>query len=461
MGQTNTARAAAQYLLLALLVAAPGCEWFYTADRPEVDPSDAAIVALDVVPQNVYVSPGDIFVMRARMLDGQNGVLPKHDQLAWTRGTGLTELGRGGDSIVVKAAATSGANVRAFLKAQVGAYEATAWIVILDPAAAGTVDSVWSDYALGAVPDAVLIDDTLAATPVDDSLVAFVEMGLLGDLSGGTGEIARFSSHEAFRLQSVPWDSRQNTVDLRTSGTDDDEALTTTATLPRSYSYTIWIASSASDSRDNAEADAEYASGVLTRQRTGLALQHVIKNAAGSGAFTVQIDEDSRDCIWVPQRLFDLGVPSTGDTFAAESLNVVYVDQILAASSNEEVDAPTILSGFSCQWDPNIGLVIIISKRLRGGGTLTHELGHALGLRAPYGGHTLLVDAFSYTNLMWPYEWDAVSAPRSTFSLGQVFRINLDKQSWIARLSGVSRLCDPLGIDRSCPILARDLLPLP
>lgn len=437
----------------------------YTADREDVDPGTSTVHAIAVLPPVVYVTPGDEFTVQARLYDGENGALPAPaGLLAWDRGIGLTERAQGGDSIVLKAAATSGSNVRTTVTAKVGEHRGIAVIVILDPNAAGTRDSVWTDYTSGGSPDVVLIDDTLASAAVDDSVVSFSQVGPLGDLHGGPGEIARLSSNQAFRILGVTWASGQNVVNFRTSGTggtDLESGLAARVNLPSAHSYTIWIASSASDSRAKAEDDAKYADQVLRRQRTGLALQPVIRSATGSGTFTLDIDEFTGSCIWVPGRLFDLGVPSTGATFAPESLNVVYVDEILAPPAPEEVPASTLLAGYSCPWDPNIGTVILISKALRSGGTLTHELGHGLGLREPYGGHTLLVDGFSYTNLMWPYETDAAIAPRSTFSLGQAFRINLDEYSWVPRITGISRVCDALGRDRSCPVLARDLVSLP
>ena len=103
----------------------------------------------------------------------------------------------------------------------------------------------------------------------------------------------------------------------------------------------------------------------------------------------------------------------------------------------------------------------MISNGLWSSGTLAHELGHTLGLRVPYSGHTLLVEGFGSSNLMWPYESDASHAPRASYSLGQVFRINLDSRSWMRMYTTESRRCDGTDGDRFCPALARDVAPLP
>lgn len=439
-----------------VLVLTPGCDWMYSEDRPEVDEASLTVSALHVIPPTVFVTPGAAFIMRARMLDQEKGLLPKHPQLAWALGSSLTEQSRGGDSIVVKAGTVSpGTSVNTSLSAQLGTVTASAKIVILAPNAAGPLDSVLGDYRAGAFPDVALIDDTLASVPVNDSLVAFVGIGLLGDLTGGTGEVARLSTDQSFHLRSVTWQGAMNDlVDLRSA--------TGTPNAMLRPSFTVWIATSVAGGAAAAQDDIASALAVLRRQRTGLAPQPHVRPATGAGVFVLERGPNF-ECLGVAGKLNDLGVPSTAwpGALAPESLNVVYVDDILDPPSASEVAVSARLAGYSCPRDLSAGWVVLISRQLRSGGTLAHELGHALGLLEPHWGHTRFQPGFSYTNLMWPYETDAARAARSSFTLGQAFRINIDDHSWLPMLTGTSRNCDSLGVDRSCPPLESDVVALP
>ena len=110
-----------QSLLALVLVLASGWDVLYCVDPPEVlvPPTTNAVKTLHVIPPDVYVTPGATLVLRARMLDAENGVLPSDPALTWSLQTGLTQLSAAGDSIVVHAqAVTPGGS--ATVKAQVG-----------------------------------------------------------------------------------------------------------------------------------------------------------------------------------------------------------------------------------------------------------------------------------------------------------------------------------------------------
>lgn len=432
-------------LVPILFILTPGCDWMYYGDRPEAEGTASIVKALDVIPPAVYVTPGAVFVMRARMLDQENGVLPEDARLTWTRGASLAEVGRGKDSIILKASAvTPGTSVPTSLAAQLGTLNASAKIVILAPGAVGTMDSVLGDYRASTFPDMALVDDTLASTPVNDSLFAFLGIGLLGDLVGGVGEVARLSTDQSFRVQSVNWRVANNDlVDLR-SGAGIMNAL-------RQPSFTVWIATGVADGVAIAQGDVAHAFAVFRRQLTGLGLQATFRPATSVGVYVLELGPNGR-CRDLALRLPELGVPSDAQSVAPESLNVVYVDDILSPPSGGEVPVSAVLAGYSCPPDPNAGSVVFVSGRWRSGATLTHELGHALGL-----GHTLSLPGFSYTNLMWPYESDAARAARSIFTLGQAFRINIAPESWLHWVIGTSRIC----AGQSCPPLEKDVVRLP
>jgi len=205
-----------RYALPVLLLFAHGCGSCYSADRPE-PPSTSDVTALKIAPSTVFVVPGAIFVMRARILDGLGGVLPSHPDLAWSPGSGLSVVSKGADSAVVKAnMLTSGTSLKSTITAQLGTHNAAASVTVLAQTAAGTNDIALGDNRNAMQPDVVLLDDLTAPIPIDDSLIAFVGIGLLGNLSGGTGEVARFASDQAFYREPVSWQVTKDVIDMRT-----------------------------------------------------------------------------------------------------------------------------------------------------------------------------------------------------------------------------------------------------
>ena len=112
------------------------------------------------------------------------------------------------------------------------------------------------------------------------------------------------------------------------------------------------------------------------------------------------------------------------DAFVPGQLNVYYVPSL-----------PNWLTGAYCNWfddgiDPNVIYISINSSQLP---TLAHELGHAFGLQhtGAYGVAKYKEDGnwlIGWDNLMW-----AGGVAKSTLTLGQAFRINLDKVSMLNR----------------------------
>jgi len=435
-----------RYVVPALLLLMHACQ---CGNRPE--PPPARVTSLKVLPSTVYVIPGAVFVMRARMLDAESGVWPSDPQLTWSVASSLTIVDHGGDSVVLQAAnIASNASVPTTLKASLGTLSASASITILAQNEHVLVDSARADYRSGMYPDLMLLDDPSAPKPIDDSLVAFVGVGLLGNLSGGAGEAARLATDQAFYLEAVTWRSTPpDVIDMETAV--DDKV--SPAIRP---TFTVWIATSAGNASTNADADAQWAIRVFQREYTGVHLHPVRKTAGGWGRLTLERGPNL-ECLSIGPKLQAIGVPVTSPAFSKESLNVVYVDDIMLPPAPPLfVSVSSTYAGYACPWESTVGTVLLISARSRSSGTMTHELGHALGLHEPYTGHTLLANGFAYTNMMWPWESDYTRAPRSTFSLGQAFRIGIDDHSWLRFWTGATRDCDPTAADRSCPPLEKD-----
>lgn len=425
--------------------------WMYCADPPEVPVAPTSVKTLNVIPSDVYVTPGATLVLRARMLDEDNGVLPSDPALTWSLATGLTKVTAAGDSIVVHAqSVTPGSS--ATVQAQVGAGNptATATLRVIAANPAGTSDVVLAD-SRPVAPDVVLVDGNTTAGPTNDSLVAFVQTGLLGDWTG-TGELIRLSTDRIFERRSVTWLTGRKDVDLKRSGAPQ---------TPLQASMTVLDATTLGAS-DRVQDDAAYAVTVFGRQRTGVTFNHVVNVASLSGSYYLEYGTNF-ECVSVVAKLQALGVAS--GVLAADHLTIVYVDDILDQSQPGQDPTSAGLRGYACPHDATAGAVVLISRLLRSSTTLTHELGHALGLIEPVWGHTRNLPGFSYTNMMWSGESDERTGARSTFSLGQAFRINVDDHSWLFQKglpTWPPRDCsDDLTVSLPCPALARDVEKLP
>ena len=121
--------------------------------------------------------------------------------------------------------------------------------------------------------------------------------------------------------------------------------------------------------------------------------------------------------------------------------------------------------GFACSDEP----YIYIDADIAHPETLAHELGHAMGLDQPdyvgWGGHTQNITGFEQNNLMWYRGTDVGPTVRWDLSLGQAFRINVDKRSWlnatVTRHTAPDRCCgcNPY-CAQPCPALASDVTPV-
>lgn len=432
-------------------------DWMYCADRPEAPEPDVVVPAvkqIDVIPPRPYATPASDLVLHARMLDAANGVLPAHPNLQWTAASGLTQATAGGDSIVLHVTATApGTNLLVTATIASTPVSGSATIRIVAATAPGPADVIFANGRTVA-PDVVLIRGKITSGPVKDSLVAFAKTGVLGGFSD-PGQIFRLATDQRFLMWSGNLLPGRKAVDIRT-----------TSAAPFTLSLAVFDATSLGALSEISD-DIEYAVTTFARQRTGLTFTHASHATSLRGTFTLSLGNNS-ECLDLTTALDPLGVPP--NALAPNRLTVVYVDDILepvttAGLGPEPELQPAGLRGYTCPYDALLGTVIIISKLLRSGTTLAHELGHALGLVEPWWGHIDGIAGFSYTNLMWAFGTDAQRNARSVFSLGQAFRVNVDNHSWlfhVALPTWTKRDCsDDPDDDAQCPKLAREIVPLP
>lgn len=127
--------------------------------------------------------------------------------------------------------------------------------------------------------------------------------------------------------------------------------------------------------------------------------------------------------------------------------------------------------GYDCYEATKAGIrapnILFVSLLYGAPTTLSHELGHALGLRwlnahSNPGAQDGRED-FPVTNLMYSYVDRETAAAQNRFSLGQAYRMNIDTASWLNRgsqqsISNRIKNCQPDPTTQTpCPRLALDL----
>lgn len=167
--------------------------------------------------------------------------------------------------------------------------------------------------------------------------------------------------------------------------------------------------------RNLAMADIDVASGILARSRAGISLNVVDHSETASAVPTLVSDCLSGD------DLRNQGDPElTPESQPGAALYLYYVN----AMGNAR--------GLACAGnDAHPQAAIFISWEAQSATTLVHEVGHALGLTLPGKGHSDDLSGFDVGNVMTSGINDQDPNGRNRFSVGQVFRMNVDQASWL------------------------------
>lgn len=264
-------------------------------------------------------------------------------------------------------------------------------------------------------------------------------------------EVAVFSKKHAMKWQSLNWSDRPG--DIRTIKLDPliDAALN------------IWVTTD--EQKAAAEDHAQKAQDLFIENRVGVRLVWKVRKlsdvqeAPSNAAEIVHAglsDDQFADC--------DGLAPIRAQPFyIAKTLNVYYVDRPQLAGRNCAIkvvpmDQDTCFTSAqedAVRADANI---TFIGNRADPT-TLAHELGHAYGLRPiSCGAHTTGPDFPD--NMMTPDDDANTAAARTKFTLGQVFRMNTQKDDWGGTMlipnnipARVPRPCFPRQSDAACPKL--------
>lgn len=254
-------------------------------------------------------------------------------------------------------------------------------------------------------------------------------------------EIAVFSRNHAMALVPGHW----------TNVLGDER--TVTLAPPIEIAVNIWVPDDATLDRADTEmntASTLYADnmvGVLFKPKIRKFSESATPNA--SGVVHAGTNDSGTEC--------HVGQLRTTDLYTANTLNVYYVNKDYRGRNCAIQQVPNVCTSSSAQWPAADANMIFIGES-GSSTTLTHEIGHAFGLRpAECLGHT--DSSFGPENIMAAGGGDE----RKIFTLGQVFRMNTHDDEWGGSMlvangdpTRPKRACLPNRWDARCPALKVD-----
>lgn len=394
---------------------------------PETEEELSSQVGLvEIIPPHVYVTPPPAdpsaptrFQLQVRVWDSKQELIPESDGYVpnWEASEDwVSFVALDGHKAVVEISQYPPLPYQVTVSAGIGGTSSTdATITILQDPTSITSDRILAKHTMGAAPSVAFVDGLLEivddAKCIDDGTLAFVRVALPGNLVWGCqsadAELSLFSSQSGMTYRNdIQWQPGEDVVDLEISQPDI-----------RKLPIKIWIAvqddnlnevdlaAFKKEVSDQAMLDVELANDILETNRVGITLA-VVGDIPG---YVDGMQNHYYKCI---------------DQFAIRTsgvLNVYYVNNVHLGRAH------------TCTRNEVQGEDIIhISWNLHSPTSLVHEIGHALALLMPgrYG-HTDYLEGFRVDNVMWGWLDDRQKKNRDHFSLGQAFRMNVDRYSWI------------------------------
>jgi len=243
-------------------------------------------------------------------------------------------------------------------------------------------------------------------------------------LAGCNSEIAIFSKKHAMKWETaVPW----------TNSLGDVHTVTLDPIIKPDVN--IWVVDEAT--RIRAQQHFDTAKDLYINNRVGVEFVphiQILSSVPGApaDAFNIVksgITANGVECLG--------GIDSNGQPFGinkiqgqpfyvAKTLNIYYVDQAFTGKNCAIKPTPGICSIDTTAFPPGDANITYVGTGATET-TLAHEIGHAYGLRsAKCHGHTDGVPGFSASNIMFT----GGSVPRTSFTPGQVFRMNTHIDVW-------------------------------
>jgi hypothetical protein len=324
-------------------------------------------------------------------------------------------------------------------------------LIRIASAGAATSDRLIVPHASEAPPVAVLLDArTSTDCPMNDWAIAVVGVADLGvNLEPGCSpapELAAFSRGREieFRDENAPF--------KWTSGVDVE---TVTPAMPEFRSISVVVGVPATADLAWASAEIENVHDLFDENRSGIGIEtantHVHGRTSGITSIAAACSRAALDALLAP-----------GHSMGEPDLFVLFVADITDTAGGVE----NVYQGLACApASDHIGRAVYLSISSYLHATLAHELGHTFGLIAPRigsgGGHSNAIGSFGQDNIMWNATDETIRFNRNRFSIGQLFRMNLDIGSWLNNGGLVStavhvRDCQTGTGEGTCPALDKD-----
>ena len=391
--------------------------------KDEPVPCDCAPVVetAEIVPHTVYAPPDMEFELQLRLKTPAGQVIPEGytPTPAWSVNDAerlRVERVAGHSAIVKTLGPPPDTDVRVELTVVLhrGSSITAKGTVIVTSGGSPTDDKVRASVDAAMPPCAALVSGQGSAM-LDYHPIAFVGEVSLGEMTG-TGRIQTFcAGREAVDADADFSSPSSPNYAMDATGQPKDLEVPLVLWVP---DYTVIHDWAPADVWNLALNDRAYANEVLKRNRTGLKLGDPRAEHYDIGT-TV-----SEDC------LGERPTPVGG------ALNMYYV-------AGEPEDSA---AGENCG-----GGTLLVSIANAMSGTAIHEIGHALGIE-----HAGEVGIEDLTDNVMAIRLNSTYLQRSRLTLGQVYRMNWDRSSWLLSTTGTRadwtpRNCLPAGRNDGCP----------
>lgn len=290
-----------------------------------------------------------------------------------------------------------------------------------------------------------------------EKTVSFVRGGALEPRQVGcaTSDVVRLSAYAPPTRSAIAWTSSADIVDFPTVVALQAQEVRVWLLQNDEYFASSGFTSNAVDAivlrrEEFLVRSLEHANGVLFASRTGMRLEQV------GPAVRVPSTATNCDELLAELALDDetTGVPDGIDVWRRDAINVYVMERY---------------TGSRGQYCRPVGgakprNVIRLQEPDALESSLAHEVGHMWGLVVPWGvnakhtGHVDRINAFQQDNVMWAGVDLETTAPRTRFSIGQVYRMHFDQRSELATVPGTDCGCDPFA--QTCGRLSREVRPI-
>lgn len=397
------------------------------------DAHDTRVATMRIVPASVQALENQSFSLEVRLWDAQGHALAVDPTLPpkWRSSdpTGLAEqVTDGGRGVFLAARAGT-----AIVSVRVGTITAQASVTITADPATGTSDVVQAPHLPGNAPAWAVVRGARGATAVYHEIHAFARRASIADLDAGLqtgatdskkgpdvtaeGSVVLLSRAARTTRAVTDWHPGRQTVDYFLTGGGTGDVKVQLAP-PLTVTVRAWDATTAGGID---LLDLELATGIFSRNPSGIVFA-AEGDAVGRLVTTSATENDCAD----PGALMRLASNPDQTPFdpAKAELHVAYVQDLGG------------WNGWACRPDPDPAkparLIMVAANRHAT--TLAHELGHTLGLRQPSNGHINCVRGLDQSNVMFAGVDATHQAGRTTFSIGQAFRMRYDAGSWVSAL---------------------------